>query len=588
LIDRRAFLKSAGAGAAALALSSEALIGKDSHAAAGAESPFGVWCSGGSGIMALKKQAPWVKGVFATMKWSDLEPANNQFDWKLFESTLAGYADAGLNILLMVWVGPHAPEWLFSAGVPLVTTTPTLNPRGEEHFTKFPFYLDANYKRFYHRMIREVAARVDQLPPAVRSKLICVQTAEGCTGDEGGYKGQPLEARYELPEDRWNAFKFDTWKLFDELYRNKQPRIGLLTNSGNQGQYDEWLRINMPHWWRKAGNPGHGFQLNNEKDMMTFFDPLINHPESGQQLRARSEMDEMFKGWFQEAPVWNAYWLNLWGLHFGLDIFVHKQEAVQDPAYRDGFKFFSQYAGYKDAATSPGAWCALRDGLDAADFRRFPAAAFGPGKLRGTAQEQADGLQRTLRIAKAFERYGAAQGDPEKGMALVMQNRSAKRMNDVAWNIESGNYERYLKQYDPNGTSQGHWRVGSKDQPYGRFARGFDAAGGKNALYFDLAKRYFGGRPLNGAHPVEVLVIYFDAGRGSWALQYDAVGNAAKTALRVENRDTRRWKEVRATLPDAFFGDRCPHGTDLMLVNTSKENTIFHRIEVLRQPESGV
>ena len=70
----------------------------------------------------------------------------------------------------------------------------------------------------------------------------------------------------------------------------------------------------MPNWWRKAGNHGHGYQLNNERDMMAFFDPLINHPESGTLLRARSEMDEMFKGWFQEAPVWNAYWLNLWAL----------------------------------------------------------------------------------------------------------------------------------------------------------------------------------------------------------------------------------------------------------------------------------
>ena len=98
----------------------------------------------------------------------------------------------------------------------------------------------------------------------------------------------------------------------------------------------------MPNWWRKAGNPGHGYQLNNEKDMMAFFDPLINHPESGTLLRARSEMDEMFKGWFQEAPVWNAYWLNLWALHFGLDIFVHSADAVANPAYREGFEFFSR------------------------------------------------------------------------------------------------------------------------------------------------------------------------------------------------------------------------------------------------------
>jgi len=444
-----------------------------------ADKPFGIWVNATKNPAAVKNAAPFVNGAFAVFKWSELEPANGQFDWKLFESTLGAYAAAGLNMQLMVWVGPHSPEWIYSAGVPLVRTSQVLNPHGQPHFTRFPFYLDENYKRYYHRMIREVAKHMDTLPAAVRSKIIVIQTAEGSTGDEGGYKGRPLDPRYELAEDKWNAFKFDTWKLFDELYRPKQPPIHILANSGNRGEYDEWLRQNMPDWWRKAGNPGHGYQLNNEKDMMAFFDPLINHPESGKLLRGRSEMDEMFKGWFQEAPVWNAYWLNLWALHFGLDIFVHSADAVANPAYREGFEFFRDYAGEKDAGTSPGAWCALRDGLDAGDHTRFPEAKFGSGSLRGSAHEMAGGLQRTLNIAKAFEPYGAVQGDPEKAMALVMQNRSAKRMNDVAWNIEAGNYRRYLEQYDPNGTSQGYWRVGPKDQPYGRFARGFDAAAGK-------------------------------------------------------------------------------------------------------------
>lgn len=524
------------------------------QAAPAAGSPFGPWSSGGPGAVALKKECPWLKGVFATMKWHALEPANNQFDWKYFETTLASYAEAGLYILLMVHVGPDSPKWLFSEGVPVVKTTPTLNPRGQPHFDTFPFYLDPKYKQFYHRMIREVAKRVDQLPPAVRSKIICVQTAEGCTGDEGPYKGRPIDKRYDFSEDEWNAFKFETWKLFDALYSAKKPEIHLLTNSGNQGQYDEWLKKNMPHWWRKAGNPGHGYQLNNERDMMAFFDPLINHPESGKLIRARSEMDEMFKGWFQEAPVWNLYWLNLWGLHFGLDILVHSREAFTNPAYRESFQFYGRYGGQKDAAASPGAWCALRDGLDATDFKRFPESAFGPGSLR----DKEAGLARTLKIAKAFERFGAVQGDPEKGMAVVMQNRSAKRMNDVAWNIETGNYQRFLKQIDPNGTSQGYWRVGPKDQPYGRFARGFDAENGKNAMVFELAERFLDGKP------VDIRIVYFDQGRGSWSI----------SGLNVQNEDTGRWKEARVKAD--------LKRTKLTLRNTSKENTLFHMIEVLR------
>ena len=35
------------------------------------------------------------------------------------------------------------------------------------------------------------------------------------------------------------------------------------------------------------------------------------------------------------------------------------------------------------------------------------------------------------------------------------------------------------------------WRVGPKDQPYGRFARGFNEAKGKAALCFDIDDAFF-------------------------------------------------------------------------------------------------
>ncbi len=543
---------------------------------------FGVWWRGGAGAAELKKQCPWIKGVFTGVKWSELEPASGKFDWPFFDRTFTNYAQAGLYIQFIVLVGPDSPRWIYSAGVPEVKTTPAYDPRGNLHTWTYPFYLDENYKRYYHRMIREVAAHIDTLPPEVRKKVVCIQTAEGTTGDEGGYKGEPLDKKYQLPDPLWRAFKYETWKLFDTLYRDKKPKIHVLINSGNRAQYDDWMNKNMPEAWRKAGNPGHGYQLNDEKFMQSFLDPLINHPESGRLLRARSEMDEMFKGWFQEAPVWNMYWLNLWGLHFGLDIFQHQTGAFQDRRFDEGFVFYSRYGGRKDAATSPGAWCALRDGLDALDFKRFPASRFGQGKWRGDAEEEKKALQRTLNIVKAFEPYGAVQGDPDKAMRTIMQNRSATRMNDVGWNIDAGNYQRYMRQYDPHGTSQGYWRQGPKDQPYGRFARGFDVSSGKNAMYFDIADRFFSGQPLNARYPVTVRVVYLDSGRGSWALKYDAAGDKEKTALAVRNTATGRWKEAKAVLKDAYFGHRCPHSADLMLLNTSRENTLFHLVEVSR------
>lgn len=54
------------------------------------------------------------------------------------------------------------------------------------------------------------------------------------------------------------------------------------------------------------------------------------------------------------------------------------------------------------------------------------------------------------------------------------------------YNIWPGNYGMYLEQIEANETSIGYWRVGSKEQPYGRFARGLYPVKEKTAYILDL------------------------------------------------------------------------------------------------------
>jgi hypothetical protein len=541
---------------------------------------YGVWWRGGSDAKAMKERCPWVKGVFVALNWAKVEPAPGEFDWDYFEGEMTRYAEADMYIQFMIWTGGHAPRWLFDNGVPEVETTPTINPWGRPHGWTYPHYMDPNYQRYYWRMIREVAAHIDELPKHVRNRIICMQTAEGTTGDEGPHKGTPLNPEYIIEEEDWNAFKFKTWRLYDELYRPKSPRIFLLINSGNRGQYHDWLMTNIPDTWRKAGNPGHGYQLNSETRMMDFLDPIINHPgDSGLFIRCRSEMDELHKGWFAEAPIWNQYWLNLWGLHFGLDVFQHQTNAFDDSRHFEGFEFYDKYGGRKVPAESPGAFCALRDGLDANDRERFPESTFGPGELNPRAKDQSPGIQRCLKIVNKFAGYGAKQGDPDMAMQTVMKNRSAVAMNDVGWEIWPGNYERYLTQINPGKTTRGWWRVGAQEQPYGRFARSFDTAAGMDAMYFDLNDDFAGS--LTGA--VTIRVIYFDEGTGEWALQYDGRDHSARTALSVKKTNTGRWLEKSITIDDAKFRNRGPLNADIILRNTGKEDTKFHMVEVTRK-----
>jgi Bacterial Ig-like domain len=126
---------------------------------------------------------------------------------------------------------------------------------------------------------------------------------------------------------------------------------------------------------------------------------------------------------------------------------------------------------------------------------------------------------------------------------------------------------------------------------YGRFARRFDHASGKDAMYFDIDDRFFGGQALNAGYPVTFRVVYLDQGTGSFALKYDAVGDPEKTAFTVTKTNSGQWKEKTVTVSDGYLFNRisvpssvAPGATaDLMLVNTDAENDTFHMIEVTRE-----
>jgi len=76
----------------------------------------------------------------------------------------------------------------------------------------------------------------------------------------------------------------------------------------------------------------------------------------------------------------------------------------------------------------------------------------------------------------------------------VYQRNNQIGFNDSAWRDVPGNYERFITQLNPNGTSKGMWRIygatngtiTSSSHPFDRFARSFDHATGKDAMYFDI------------------------------------------------------------------------------------------------------
>lgn len=352
-----------------------------------------------------------VKGGFATVTWSSIEPTENHgFNWTDLDNLLDSYAEADFWIMLMVWTGSDAPvKWLVNdLDVQVVKTNDA------DHY-KYPYYFDPIYKQRWYRMLDAVATHIETCSTSTRRKIVVFQSAEGSTGDEGPYKGtvKPDYVAYDFSRNdtRWVQLKKNAWKHLDSLYKPKVPTVHLLVNCDPTDPEDanNFIKDSVNRAWRKASNAGHGYQFNDEVRDKSAFDTLVNvtlsATDSSTKIRCRDEMDQYKTNLFLQAPKENIYWSGLSALYYGLDMWPNNATGIQDTfTNKAAFDIFSRYAGFKNPKYSPGAFCALRDGLDAADSIRFPKTSPSNGGFGQGTQDLGDALgeRRCERIAEAF------------------------------------------------------------------------------------------------------------------------------------------------------------------------------------------
>jgi len=540
---------------------------------------WGIW--GAENLSAANK--PWLKGTMVTRTWAQLEPANNRFDFSSLDKGLNLAVENGYQYLMVkIYTGPNAPAWIYElesaggGGVPAVTTEPP-----GYYGQPYPYFLAPSFRTLFKRMIDRVAAHIDTYPPNIRRKLIAIQAPIGRSGDAAGYYGKPTDPAYAITVEQWRDYSKEMFGYYYQAYEDSDPLIVPIFHTGDYEPH-AWMKGRIPHFWRKNALGGHFYQQHNVYAGRgeAFRQDSLKYQADGWAMLSRDEMDKTpySHGIWKEAPVWSMYWSSLHALFFGIDFWnIERLPAMDGPEFVPAFEFFTNHAGCHDPAESPGAWIALRDGLDADDAERFPEDTFGkihPWWL----QTKEDSTQRYVNIAKAFSTFGAAQ-DPDYEPAFYNKSFQLPHLNDVGWDIFHGNYQMYLTQHDPLGTSQGYWRVGPKSQPYGRFARGFNGSRGMNAMYFDLDDKFYSGNP---PYRCTLRVVYYDQGASRWALQYDATGHPQQTAVTVTKTNSGTWKEVTVDVADGNFKNRCLHDTDIMLTNLDDEDDVFHMIELNR------
>jgi hypothetical protein len=152
-------------------------------------------------------------------------------------------------------------------------------------------------------------------------------------------------------------------------------------------------------------------------------------------------------------------------------------------------------------------------------------------------------------------------------------------MNDVGFELIARNYNRFIIQIDANETSVGLWRVGPTDQPYGRYARGFENSSGRNRMYFDLDDNFLS---LKAKESITLKIIYLNKGTGKFSIRYDSLIDHDKIAATISKTNSGRWVSKSINITNGAFANKGARNSDFSLVNEDNEDDVFHMIEIMK------
>jgi len=541
---------------------------------------YGVWDRSNAFNISADTAYSYLRGISADVFWKDVQAIDSShYDWSAIQTILQTAYTNNQMVNISVGVGPDAPAWIYTNGVPSVITNDTQHPA----WSQYPYYPDDDYIRYYLKLIDSLGVFLRSQPANLFAHIAYVQVKTGCTGDEVPYKGNPIDTLYNISDSTWRVFRLHAFQEFKSTFNSgSSNKIGLLFNNidpTDQPIEWQWVLTYITYGFGiKGGAYGRGHHLSDELTYKNTWTPYLLNPQ-GLQLFSAAEQDQTWtRPLYQINVPLGFYWGAISGLNTGLSVWLVTQSALNEaqikPELHSVFRMFNKYAGQIYPATANAAYVFFHEGLNSANTNKFPVAAFGSA----TQSNQA----RYIAICNAYAARGAHMDDVYAATTgQVYQRANQTGYNDAGWNIEEGNYERWITQLNPDSTSVGLFRVrgviDSNSSMYDRFARSFENSSGKNTMYFAFNHDLFS---LADPDSLTFKITWLDKNpNSSWALKYYN-SSGLQTALNVTGMGDNQWKTISVVLHNPIINQSGISGSDFMLVNTDGIDDIFHGIEV--------
>lgn len=546
---------------------------------------YGVWDRGDGIDNYDDPKFDYILGIEAGEEWSSIQPVSlDKFDFSSFQRALDKAYQYHKLVKLSINVGPNSPKWIYENGVPLVKVNDN-KPGKHDKFPNYPFYLSDAYKKYYFELIKQFSLFLRNQPEEKFKCIAFVQVKTGATGDEEPYKGEAADQKYSISKKDWLAFRLETFNEFKKNFNDVMNHQITLTfnrvDPETQPVENNWIMTKIDPiigFGIKGGAYNRGHHLTGEKNYKEkWYNYLVN--PKGLKIFSASEMDQSWrKGFFSINYELGFYWAVLSGLNVGLSSTNLSKKAIEyavdHDEIREIYKMYNKYAQQVYPSSAKFAYSVFHQGLNSADTVKFPENIFGKANERN--------LERYTKICKSFESRGARMDDLNSAaVGQVNQRDYQTGYNDAGWEIQEGNFERFLTQINADETSIGLFRVrgviDDKSSKYDRFARSFENVSGKNTMYFKFDDETFASnKPKN----LKFTITWLDKNIGStWELKYNN-GKTLKTALNVKGKGDNKWKSVIVNISDINLNHIGKLKSDFILVNTDHIDDIFNGIEV--------
>jgi hypothetical protein len=594
----------------------------DAPAALSARHPdAGIWVMyrGANSVADLQK--PYIKGVMAYARWNQTYTGPDQYDWSTLEGNLDFIVnDVGKRAMVDITAG-YCPELDWPAWMRArVASRKQQNSMGCAPLQFWdPVYIELH--KAYIRALADRLARFDSQDARPNETDIVYVRAEVMAETMENLPRETDLAHWEWqdfrPAGNGRIYKVDLTK---ELMYGYQQEITLAFQRELERAYREVgltpavaAAKGSTYWGPfptrdKFVEEGVWFTQHyaTPNPQSWYYDMFLK--VKGGATRGTSETGGKSP---ENLLAQYAYWEVLAALHFGLEFIgiygvnkfspaVQPKGAVSYPENREALIFGERYAGhFRNPATSPGAWIALRGG--------YPEERYGGKVYFRRMWTNYEFLLRQIRPQDSVVLYGLDHTARPMDSLTPIVSRAQKQPwgDEIAGCLKSfsGADCDYLVQQPTKylGTVKGEAQytydrsdlgavifcgpemfcteAGAKTRSETMlWARRTNGAGGAPTMRFDLADAF--AQSLTGA--VRVRIVYLDKGTGKWELRYDSQDNPDKSALIVQKQNSNQWKEVVVDLPDGAFRNRQADSADLSLDNMGDDDDIFHMIEVTR------